>query len=64
VPPTDTVIEVDVAPLLHNNEPVKSEAVNTELPQLSVTVIVGVATTEFTGAAVALPGVLVQPFTD
>ena len=63
VPGVDTVIEDAVAPLLHNKEPVKSDAVNTELPQLSVTVTVGVATTELIGEAVPLPAVLVQPFT-
>jgi hypothetical protein len=36
-----TVIDVVVAPLLHNNEPVKLPAVNTELPQLFATVTVG-----------------------
>jgi hypothetical protein len=59
----DTVMEEVVAPLLHNNEPVKSEAVKIELPQLSVTVTVGVATAELMGDAVAVPGELVQPFT-
>jgi phage tail protein X len=52
---------VEVAPLLHNNEPVKPEAVNSELPQLSVTVILGVGTAEFIGAATPLPVILVQP---
>ncbi len=50
-----------MAPLLHNNEPVKPEAVNTVLPQLSDTVIVGVVTEEFNGAATPLPGRLVHP---
>ena len=36
-----TVIDVVVAPLLHNNEPVKLPAVKTELPQLFATVTVG-----------------------
>jgi hypothetical protein len=52
-----------VAPLLHNNEPVKPEAVKTALPQLFVTVIVGVVTEEFNGAATPLPGKLVHPLT-
>lgn len=61
VPGVDTVIEEEVAPLLHNKEPVKSEAVNMELPQLSVTVTVGLATFEFIGEAVPLPATLVHP---
>ena len=52
-----------VEPLLHNNDPVKSEAVSNELPQLSVTVMVGVATAEFIGSANPLPAALVHPFT-
>ena len=63
VPGVDTVMDVPVAPLLHNNEPVKSEAVRTELPQLSIAVTVGVATTEFIGFANPLPAALVHPFT-
>jgi hypothetical protein len=51
-----------VAPLLHNNEPLKLDAVKTEFVQLSVTVTVG-ATGIIFGAAVPLPGALVQPFT-
>ena len=43
VPAVVTVIDEVVAPLLHNKEPVKSEAVSTELPQLLTTVTVGVA---------------------
>jgi hypothetical protein len=62
VPPTVTVIEDAVAPLLHNNDPEKSEPVNTELPQLLATVIVGGAGVVF-GAAVPLPAVLVHPLT-
>ena len=50
-----------VAPLLHNKEPVKPEAVNIALPQLSDTVIVGVVTEEFNGAAAPLPVKLVHP---
>ena len=52
-----------VAPVLHNNDPVNPDAVNTELPQLSVTLTTGVATDEFNGAAVPLPDELVHPFT-
>ena len=62
VPGVDTVMDVPVAPLLHNKEPVKSEAVSTELPQLSTVVTVGVATTEFIGFANPFPAGLVHPF--
>ena len=51
-----------VAPLLHNNDPLKFEAVKTELVQLSVTVTVGATGIAF-GAAVAIPAALEQPFT-
>ena len=51
-----------VAPSLHNNDPVKPEAVNTELPQLLVTATFGAGGMAF-GAAVLLPAALVQPFT-
>jgi hypothetical protein len=51
-----------VAPLLHNNEPVKDVAVNIELPQLSTTDTVGADGIAF-GAATPLPEELVQPFT-
>ena len=51
-----------VAPLLHDNEPVNPDAVNTELPQLLITATVGTATVPV-GAAVPLPAALVQPFT-
>lgn len=63
MPAVDTVMDGVVAPLLHNKEPVKPEAVNTELPQLSVTATVGVATAELIGAAIPLPAALVHPFT-
>jgi hypothetical protein len=62
VPATATVIEVEVAPLLHNKVPVNPEAVNKELPQLFATEIVGAGGVVF-GAAVPLPVGLVQPFT-
>ena len=48
--------------MLHNNDPVNPEAVNTELPQLLTTFTVGAATAEFNGDAVPLPGTLVHPF--
>ena len=51
------------APLLHNNEPVKPDAVNTELPQLLTTETPGGATEEFNGDAVPLPAGPVHPFT-
>src|SRR5436190_762290 len=51
-----------VAPLLHNNVPVKLPAVNTELPQLLATVTVG-ADGAVIGADVPLPLALVHPFT-
>ena len=50
-----------VAPLLHNNGPVKLPAVNTELPQLLATVTVGAGGIA-TGADVPLPVTPVQPF--
>ena len=51
------------APVLHNNVPVNPSAVRVELPQSSTTAIVGVATTEFNGAANPLPVSLVHPLT-
>ena len=56
-----TVIAVVVAPVLHNNEPVKPDAVNTVLPQLLDTVTAG-ATGNALGAEMPLPGLPVQPF--
>ena len=58
-----TVIDGVVAPLFHNNDPVKPEAVNTELMQLLVTLTEGAATEELSGAAVPLPAPLMHPFT-
>ena len=58
-----TVIASVVAPLLHANDPVKPEAVRTELPQLLATVTVGAAMVVFTGAATPLPAGLVHPLT-
>jgi len=55
-------MEFVVAPVLHNKDPVKPDAVNTELPQLLVTPTFGAAGTAF-GAAVLLPAALVHPFT-
>jgi hypothetical protein len=57
-----TVIDEVVAPLLHNNVPVKLPAVNTDLPQLSTTVTVGVDGAAI-GADVPLPLKLIHPFT-
>ena len=62
VPAVVTVMDDKVAPLLHNKEPVKPEAVNTELPQLLTTVTVGAAGVVF-GLAMPLAVVLVHPFT-
>ena len=49
-----------VAPLFHNNVPVKPEAVSTELPQLSTTVTAGATGIAF-GAAIPLASTLVHP---
>jgi hypothetical protein len=56
------VIDDAVEPLLHNNEPVKFEAVNTELAQLFVTVTVGATGTSF-GSDTPVPFGLEHPFT-
>ena len=48
--------------MLHSNDPVNPEAVNTELPQLLTTFTAGATTAEFNGAAIPLPEALVQPF--
>ena len=56
------MIDGEVAPLLHNKEPVKDPAVNTELPQLLTTDTLGADGVCF-GAAIPLPEVLVHPFT-
>ena len=53
---------MDVAELLHSNDPVKLPAVNTELPQLLTTDTVG-ADGITLGADVPLPAALVHPFT-
>lgn len=54
-------MEVVVSPVLHNKEPAKSEAVNTELPQLFAATTVGADGIAF-GEAAPLPAELVQPF--
>ena len=56
------MIEFVVCPVLHNKDPVKPVAVNNELPQLLATVTVGVEGIAF-GAAVPVPGALVEPLT-
>ena len=63
MPAVDTAIGDEVDPLLHNNEPVKSEAVNAELSQLLITDTVGAAGIAF-GTATPLAGELLHPFTD
>lgn len=63
VPPVVTVIVEVVSPVLHNNDPVNADAVNTELPQLLTTVTIGVCVAGVFGAAVALPNVPVHPLT-
>lgn len=57
-----TVIEVVVALLLHNNDPVKLPAVSTELPQLFTTVITGLVGIAF-GEDTPVPAALIHPFT-
>ena len=51
-----------VAPLFHNKDPVKPEAVNTELPQLLATATDGAARFG-SGAAMPVPATLVHPLT-
>lgn len=58
---SDVVMNTVVAPVLHNNDPVKLDAVNLEPPQLSNTVTVGAGGVTL-GDAVLLPPALVQPF--
>jgi hypothetical protein len=53
-------MDIVVAPLLHNGEPVIFEAVKTEFPQLSTTVTVGAPGIAF-GADTPLPAGLTQP---
>ena len=52
---------MDVAELLHSNDPVKLPAVNNELPQLFTTNTVGADGIAF-GADVPLPAALIHPF--
>ena len=61
-PADATVIDGVVAPVLHNNEPVKPDAVSTELPQLFTTDTFDGAGIGF-GDAVPLAAPLVHPFT-
>ncbi len=63
MPAVATVIDEEVAPLLHNREPVKSEAVKTVLSHSLTTLTVGTAGISF-GTAMPLPAKLLQPFTD
>ena len=56
------MIELPVAPLLHNSVPVKLLAVSVELPQPFTTVTVGADGPAF-GADVPEPLALAQPFT-
>ena len=49
--------------MFHNSDPVNDPAVNVELPQLFTTLTVGDGTLALSGAAVPLPGALVEPFT-
>lgn len=58
-----TVIEAEEALLLQSKEPVNPDADNNELPQLLVTVTIGVAGVGF-GEATTLPSALIHPFTD
>jgi hypothetical protein len=63
VPAEPTVIDVVVAPVLHNNEPVKAEAESVDVPlQLLTTDTVGAVGTVL-GEAVPEPFELTQPFT-
>ena len=56
------MIELVVWPVLHNKDPVKPVAVNTELPQLLLTDTPGALGIAI-GAAISLANELVQPFT-
>jgi hypothetical protein len=61
IPAVGTVIDVVVAPVLHDNVPITLPAVNTDVPQLLTTDTVGADTNVEFGAAVALRTALVQP---
>ena len=54
VPEAVTVIEVVVAPVFHNKDPVKDPAVNVEPPQLFTTFTTGADGTAFTVSVAAL----------
>ena len=54
-------MEAVVSPVLHNNAPVKPDAVNTEFSQLSTTDTIGAEGT--LGAAKPLPSGLAHPLT-
>ena len=56
-----TVMEAVVSPVLHNNVPVKPDAVNTEFSQLSTTDTMGADGTIW-GVAMPLPAGLAHPF--
>lgn len=62
VPGEVTVMDVFVSPVLHNNDPVKPDAVSVELPQLFITETPG-AFGIVLGAAIPLPASLVHPST-
>lgn len=62
IPAVNTVIEVVVAAVLHNNVPSTFVTVSIELLQVSLTATIGVEGITF-GAAIALPGGLTQPVT-
>ena len=57
------MIDEVVALLLHNNDPVKPDAVSCELPQLLITDTEGAEGIVF-GAVNTLPAVLTQPAID
>lgn len=63
IPAFATVMEDEVAALLHNREPVKSDAVKTEFSQSLTTLTAGATGISF-GTAMPLPAKLLQPFTD
>jgi hypothetical protein len=57
------LMDVVVSLVLHNSDPVKFDAVNEVFSQLLITTTAGAAGIAF-GEAIALPGELLQPFTD
>ena len=62
IPGLFTVIDAVVSVVLHNNDPAKFDAVNVELSQLFATSTDGASGIIF-GAAMALAGALLHPFT-